>query len=581
MLSHRSRSDDALRSALKMVAEQQPIKLAVALLVSSGVLLAGAREVAAFLHMYRGALDPASLGEYLGQPGNSSTEELFYAQLRHCYARATSFADMDVETALRLFLTAGGFRTPGESQVIGRFVEVFAACYYADNAGAACCPFSRADTVYLVSYGIIMLNTDLHKAANTKVKKMTKEAWVNQFRGTDGGADIDRYYLLRIYENISSDAIKLDFPSREGARHSAGAPDSGDASAAPYPAAEGAIRTSRRRSRGVEINAIDKSLDEAAFAQRLTGCFREAAEGLRLFAPLRPAFCVSGVDANISLDIVADMFDSVWVYLLAIVTDLLVRPFQHMRTPTNEDGSAGEGDASTKRDSLNTRVLDIYTTFHALDILCYAITAALFLGLRAPKEAFVAVLQTFRALASADGPDQPEQFGSWRQRVLGCDCSAEGEVVETVNMLHKLFSKLKDRIQETVLYELTRAVAAKIDKRARVLYTNSFFVRQGELVKLNRNGRPDPYRFFLFSDFLYYCHRSSLSGRYVLHGELRLSSIIVTDIDSDARDCSFHLTNPLKSFVVVARSPDEKADWLRDISITIESCIKRMTIDST
>ena len=60
--------------------------------------------------------------------------------------------------------------------------------------------------------------------------------------------------------------------------------------------------------------------------------------------------------------------------------------------------------------------------------------------------------------------------------------------------MHKLIITLKDAIQESATRELTRTIAAKIDKKARVLEFNSFFVREGDLVKRNRNGRNVTYR---------------------------------------------------------------------------------------
>ena len=49
-------------------------------------------------------------------------------------------------------------RLPGESQKIARIIEHFAEQYFAQEPG----PLANADTVYILSYAIIMLNTDLH-----------------------------------------------------------------------------------------------------------------------------------------------------------------------------------------------------------------------------------------------------------------------------------------------------------------------------------------------------------------------------------------------------------------------------------
>ena len=65
------------------------------------------------------------------------------------------------------FLAA--FRLPGESQKIARIVEHFAQHYFEQEAG----PLANADTAYILSYAIIMLNTDLH---NVQVCRPTRSA---------------------------------------------------------------------------------------------------------------------------------------------------------------------------------------------------------------------------------------------------------------------------------------------------------------------------------------------------------------------------------------------------------------------
>jgi hypothetical protein len=145
--------------------------------------------------------------------------------------------------------------------------------------------------------------------------------------------------------------------------------------------------------------------------------------------------------------------------------------------------------------------------------------------------------------------------------------------METIAQVHQLIVTIKDKIQETANFEITRAVASKIEKKAKVMERNTYFVREGELSKRNRNGRLDVYYFFLFSDQLIYTHQS-LSGEYKVHGQLSLSSVNVSDVD-DPKGCSFHIQHPTKSFVVVCVSESEKKGWLRDIQQTIQSCLKR------
>jgi hypothetical protein len=114
---------------------------------------------------------------------------------------------------LRHYLTNCGFRLPGEAQKIDRIISTFSQCYWEDNAGDLYkCPFQNQDTVFLVSFAIIMLNTDLHKTQVSKgksPKRMTKTEFMNNLRGVDDGVDKFRDYIYSIYDTIESTPIVI------------------------------------------------------------------------------------------------------------------------------------------------------------------------------------------------------------------------------------------------------------------------------------------------------------------------------------------------------------------------------------
>lgn len=69
------------------------------------------------------------------------------------------------------------FRLPGEAQKIDRMMECFAQRYCQLNPDI----FTNADTCYVLSFAIIMLNTSLH---NPSVKdKPTVEQFISMNRG--------------------------------------------------------------------------------------------------------------------------------------------------------------------------------------------------------------------------------------------------------------------------------------------------------------------------------------------------------------------------------------------------------------
>eukprot|EP00730_Choanoeca_flexa_P016360 TRINITY_DN7706_c0_g2_i1.p1 TRINITY_DN7706_c0_g2~~TRINITY_DN7706_c0_g2_i1.p1 ORF type:complete len:362 (+),score=102.23 TRINITY_DN7706_c0_g2_i1:1-1086(+) len=116
------------------------------------------------------------------------------------YVDLFEFKGLEFDRALRMFL--GSFRLPGEAQKIERILEVFARRYHQANDGV----FAHADTPFILSFSIVMLNTDIHNEANKR--KMDVEGFVRNNRGIDDGQDLPRDYLEKIYQRIAEDEFK-------------------------------------------------------------------------------------------------------------------------------------------------------------------------------------------------------------------------------------------------------------------------------------------------------------------------------------------------------------------------------------
>lgn len=84
-------------------------------------------------------------------------------------------------------------------------MEKFAERYCSQNKDA----FSSADTAYVLAYSVIMLQTDAHNPNIKPEKRMTKEQFISNNRGIDGGKDVDREFLGGIYDRIVSTPISL------------------------------------------------------------------------------------------------------------------------------------------------------------------------------------------------------------------------------------------------------------------------------------------------------------------------------------------------------------------------------------
>jgi len=141
-------------------------------------------------------LDKVSVGSFLGDIENTEVLEK--------YIELIDFSSLEIDDALRFLLTL--FRLPGEAQLIDRIVKAFAHSYFKHNEETTC--LSSASTAYILSFSIIMLNTDAH---NPQVKnKMTKQEFVRNNRGIDGGKDLDPKYLAAVYKRIVNNEIVME-----------------------------------------------------------------------------------------------------------------------------------------------------------------------------------------------------------------------------------------------------------------------------------------------------------------------------------------------------------------------------------
>ncbi|KAB2033953.1 hypothetical protein ES319_D04G051200v1 [Gossypium barbadense] len=151
-------------------------------------------SVASFFR-YTNGLDKNLIGDFLGNHGE------FCVHVLHEFSRTFDFHDMTLDSALRVFL--GTFRLPGESQKIQRVIEAFAERYYEQSSHIFC----DRDAALLLSYSLIMLNTDQHNAQVKK--KMTEEDFIRNNRLINGGKDLPRKYLSELYHSICENEIQM------------------------------------------------------------------------------------------------------------------------------------------------------------------------------------------------------------------------------------------------------------------------------------------------------------------------------------------------------------------------------------
>ena len=147
----------------------------------------------------RKGFSKAMLGQYLCQ-----IQRPFNLAALHCFIHELDFSGLHLDIALRGLYKE--ISPPSEAQKVEKIMEVFAKRYIACNQMFAH-SFRSADTIFVLSYAIVLLNTDLH-SKSVRSKRMKKEDFVRNLKGADLGADLDAEMLHGIYDRIKANELK-------------------------------------------------------------------------------------------------------------------------------------------------------------------------------------------------------------------------------------------------------------------------------------------------------------------------------------------------------------------------------------
>nr|ODN91502.1 guanine nucleotide exchange protein for ADP-robosylation factor [Cryptococcus depauperatus CBS 7855] len=172
-------------------------KRGIAYLLEQGFIRSSSPQVIARFLLNNDGLNKAMIGEYLGEVDENNVATM------HAFVDMLEFSGMKFTDALRMFLQS--FRLPGEAQKIDRFMLKFAERYMQNNPSTL---FANADTAYILSFSVIMLNTDAHNK-NFKAKRMTKQEFLKNNRGINDGKDLPEELLSDIYDEVTTNEIKM------------------------------------------------------------------------------------------------------------------------------------------------------------------------------------------------------------------------------------------------------------------------------------------------------------------------------------------------------------------------------------
>mmetsp|Transcript_4124 Transcript_4124/g.8586 ORF Transcript_4124/g.8586 Transcript_4124/m.8586 type:complete len:2013 (+) Transcript_4124:605-6643(+) len=501
---------------------------AINFLVESDFISASPRDVANFLRMYQSRIDPVDLGDYLGEGGTD--DQYYWNEIRYHYFRSSSFEGMNVEKGLRHLLTNCGFRLSGEAQRVDRIITAFVDCFWEDNAGdVAKCPFIHQDTVHLLAYAVIMLNTDLHKAPNSpsassrKRKKMTQQEFVSNLLRADNCSGIPEEYLTKIYDSIEARPIQVDFTFVLDSS----LPPSTDSFS---PVSSHRTLTANEIKRGV----------------------KPVQELLRSLALTDHTFLTVGKDVMLSKNIIRLVVEKTWHHFYGIINSIL--------------------------DSPQT---DMPTVLSSLDVLCYALRTTIFLGMDTERIAFTTQLARFKFIKEQEAGKGNGELNidagfyimsgghkeePWYKK-LESTCNSRETVIEAVDHVNELIQDLQSSLKGSQVSRNIKAVSRRIRNGSYLFATKSrVFIYEGDLTKICRSGIKRSYHFFLFSDCLIYAHLSNLRD-FKIHGDLPLWLMKISD--ENETELSFKIFHPVKSFTVLAASLDEKKFWMNEINQAI------------
>nr|XP_026692303.1 IQ motif and SEC7 domain-containing protein 2 isoform X4 [Ciona intestinalis] len=202
---HGDPSNDILRKRMYRIGlnlfNTKPSK-GLAFLVEHSFVANTPPTVASFL-LNRKGLSRQMVGEYLG-----NVQKTFNQEVLDSVCELMSFSGLELDEALRLFQSQ--IKVQGEAQKVERLVEAFSQRYCTCNPKLIN-SLRNLDSIFILAFAIIMLNTDLHSPNMKHEKRMTEADFIKNLRGIDGGEDLSEVLLKNIYNRIrENELITLD-----------------------------------------------------------------------------------------------------------------------------------------------------------------------------------------------------------------------------------------------------------------------------------------------------------------------------------------------------------------------------------
>jgi hypothetical protein len=427
-------------------------------------------------------------------------------------------------------------------------MTTFSQCYWEDNAGDYYrCPFDDQDTVFLLSFAIIMLNTDLHKQSlptksrsRRQRKKMTKIEFLNNLRDVARDDALSQDYLSVVYDSVEAYPIQLfeEVTSFNPAL-----------TISTLNCACNGISEPGRL--GDNLKSILKNVKKSEELLRGLSVHEFRYYTIEDYAEYTAS---SKMDALMDLSHSAFACTSIYFHRLIKAT-------------------------------VNIAHLDPHALIQCLPLLHNCLCATVCFDMMQEFRSFalhLARIKTFAEKSTIAAPSfQAEEWYS--------DLVAALEHNDKPTALEQLKELMEDMEEKLKVDSSARKQMMRVVRRIRegqflLNDPSRAFCKEGYLLKKShRMGRTSKYHFFLFSDLLIYAKPAVVAPGeelyYLIHEVLALPPMNVVDWFPGSKrstEKSFSIHHPRKSFTVVCDTVDERKGWVDAIRKFIRESQRRV-----
>ncbi|KAK6746964.1 hypothetical protein RB195_000298 [Necator americanus] len=155
----------------------------------------------------RRGLSKQMIGEYI-----ATLHSTFHSCVLKYFIGQIDVRGLEVDVALRKAMQY--FFLPKEAEKIDKIIQEFAQHYAKCNPKRTKQFRGGWDTIHMIAFAVIMLNTDLHSPNLKASQRMQLEQFIHNLRGQDKmrgekeGVNIDRACLQGIYERVRAEEIR-------------------------------------------------------------------------------------------------------------------------------------------------------------------------------------------------------------------------------------------------------------------------------------------------------------------------------------------------------------------------------------